>query len=232
MFSSATSANPDTSGWNTSLVTDMSYMFYTATSANPDTSGWDMSGVRNTSRMFYRATLSQPNYEALLVNWNAQALQPGLTFDGGNSTYCSNAAANARANMINADGWTITDGGQSCEGPTPTPPTVATNSASSISTSGARLNGSADPNGSSTSAWFQWGTTTAYGNVTSATSLGSGTSSVSYSFNLSALSCGTTYYYKAVAQNSGGTVSGSGRNFTTAECDLGEMIFTAGFEFD
>jgi hypothetical protein len=92
----------------------MRRMFFQATSANPDTSGWDMSAVKNTSLMFYRATLSQSNYEALLINWNAQALQPGLSFDGGNSTYCSGAAANARANMINSDGWAIHDGGHSC----------------------------------------------------------------------------------------------------------------------
>ena len=231
MFYRATAANPDTSGWNTSSVTNMSYMFYRASSANPDTSGWDMSQVRDTSRMFYRVTLSQPNYEALLVNWNGQALQPGLTFDGGYSTYCSNAAANARANMINADGWAITDGGQECADPTPSPQ-VVTNAASSISASGARLNGTADPNGASTSAWFQWGTSTAYGNTTSQINVNSGTSPVSYNFNLSTLACGTTYHFRAVASNSGGTAYGSGRSFTTAECALGELIFTAGFEFD
>ena len=233
MFAAASLANPDTSGWNTSAVTKRSYMFYSASLANPDTSGWDVSGVREMSYMFTRVKLSEPNYEALLLNWNAQALQPGVRFDGGDSTYCSSAAGNARASMINSDGWTITDGGQSCEGPAPTPPTSVTSSASSISASGARLNGSANPNGAATDAWFQWGTSTSYGNVTSPqTSVGSGTSAVSYSFNLGSLSCGTTYYFRAVAQNSGGTAYGSGRSFTTAECDLGELIFTAGFEFD
>jgi len=190
MFSGATSANPDTSGWDTSSVVDMRGMFYRATSANPDTSGWDVSGVTDMRLMFYRVTLSQPNYEALLTNWNAQALQPGLTFDGGNSTYCSTAAANARANMINADGWTISDGGQDCTGQT-SPPTVVSSAASNISATAASLNGTADPNGASTSAWFQWGTSTAYGNTTAGTSVGSGTSPVSYSANLSALQCGT-----------------------------------------
>jgi hypothetical protein len=154
----------------------------------------------------------------LLINWNAQALRSGLNFDGGNSTYCSNAAANARANMINSDGWTITDRGQDCAGQTP-PPTVVTSSASSIGTTGARLNGSADPNGAGTSAWFEWGTSTGYGNVTSPqTNVGSGTSSVSYYFNLGALACGTTYHFRAVAQNAGGAAYGTNRSFTTSAC--------------
>jgi len=191
-----------------------------------------MSGVTSTANMFYRVTLSQPNYEALLINWNAQALQPGLTFEGGYSTYCSNAAANARANMINSDGWTITDGGQDCAEATP-PPTAVTSSASSISASGARLNGSADPNGASTSAWFQWGTSTGYGNATAPRSnVGSGTSPVSYPVNLGTLQCGTTYLFRAVAENAGGPAYGADRSFTTAECDLGEVIFRAGFELD
>ena len=46
------------------------------------------------------------------------------------------------------------------------PPTVVTSPASSISGSGARLNGTADANGASTNAWFQWGTSSAYGNTT------------------------------------------------------------------
>ena len=218
MFSNATSANPDTSSWDTSSVGNVRNMFFRATSADPDTSGWDMSGVTSTNYMFYDVTLSRPNYEALLINWNAQALQPGLIFDGGNSTYCSNAAANARANMINADGWTIADGGQDCAGQTP-PPTVATSAASSIGTTGARLNGSADPNGAATSAWFQWGTSSGYGNVTApASNVGSGTSPAPYAFDLGALTCGTTYHFRAVAENSGGTAYGSDRSFSTSAC--------------
>ena len=232
MFQQATSASPDTSNWNTSAVTDMSYMFFMATAADPDTSGWQVSSLRNASSMFSQAKLSRPNYEALLINWNAQALQPGVRFSGGTSNYCSNAAANARANMINADGWIISDGGQECADSTP-PPTVVTSLASSISASGARLNGTADPNGASTSAWFQWGTTTAYGNVTApATSVGSGTSAVSYSFNLSALACGTTYYFRTVAESAGGVAYGSQYSFTTSECDSSETIFYGGFEFE
>lgn len=139
MFYKAASANPDTSGWDTTSVVGMSGMFYNATSANPDTSGWDTSAVtdmvemfRNAfsfdqdlgswnvssleyaARMFDGVTLSTTNYESLLIDWNAQSLQPGVTFSGGNSKYCSAEAAAARANMIASDFWAITDGGRPC----------------------------------------------------------------------------------------------------------------------
>jgi surface protein len=136
MFYSASAANPDTSGWNTKKVTKMSAMFWGAISANPDVSSWDTGAVTTMGRMFDSATsfdrdigswdvtalldaqnmfngvtISQTNYDSLLIGWNAQTLQPGVTFSGGNSTYCSEAAIAARANMISSDSWVITDGG-------------------------------------------------------------------------------------------------------------------------
>ncbi|MBU0494488.1 MAG: DUF285 domain-containing protein [Chloroflexi bacterium] len=116
MFQEATSFNQDLSTWDVSNVTNMSYMFYNATFFNQDVGGWDVSSVTNFANMFAGATLSTANYDALLIGWDAQTLQSGRTFSGGNSTYCLGAAA--RANMIAAppggDGWTITDGGQNC----------------------------------------------------------------------------------------------------------------------
>ena len=42
----------DISGWNTSSVTDMGFMFAQATSFNGDISGWDTSSVTNMENMF------------------------------------------------------------------------------------------------------------------------------------------------------------------------------------
>jgi surface protein len=136
MFKRANNANPDTSNWNTGSVTDMRWMFWNANLANPDTSGWDTSSLEEMSYMFVGATsfdqaighwnvssledavgmfrnasLSASNYEDLLIGWNGQVLQPGVVFDGGNSTFCSPEAVAARANIITTYGWTITDGG-------------------------------------------------------------------------------------------------------------------------
>jgi phosphodiesterase/alkaline phosphatase D-like protein len=96
-------------------------------------------------------------------------------------------------------------------------PTVTTSAATGISSSSATLNGSVNPNGSSTTAYFEWGTssTLATSSATSSQSIGSGSSSVSVTANLSGLSASTTYYYRVVGQNSVGTQRGSILNFTT-----------------
>ena len=112
MFREATVFNQDISGWNTGSVTNMGNMFREATAFDQDISGWDVSGVTNVNNMFRDAKLSTNNYNALLVGWDAQSLQPGEAFHGGSSTYCSAAAIAARANMIASDGWSFTDGGQ------------------------------------------------------------------------------------------------------------------------
>jgi hypothetical protein len=92
----------------------MLYMFKDAISFDRDIGSWDVTGLRIAINMFDGVTLSTSNYESLLIGWNAQQLQRGVPFDGGNSHYCSAEAAAARANMITSDSWYITDGGQSC----------------------------------------------------------------------------------------------------------------------
>ena len=137
MFSSATSFNGDIGDWNVSNVTDMGGMFEFATSFNQDIGNWDVSKVTNMGSMFQNATsfnqdiggwnvskviiwvnmingtaLSPTNYDALLIGWNAQTLEKGITFDAGDSKYTAAAQA-ARDNIVGATGhrWTITDGG-------------------------------------------------------------------------------------------------------------------------
>ena len=100
--------------WDTSSVRGMSGMFYAAISFDRDIGSWDVTELRDAINMFDGVTLSTANYESLLIGWNAQTLQAGVIFYGGNSNYCSAEAAAARANMIASDLWIITDGGQSC----------------------------------------------------------------------------------------------------------------------
>jgi len=94
-------------------------------------------------------------------------------------------------------------------------PSVSTNSATSISQTSATLNGSVNPNGASTNAWFEYGTTYSLGSQTSSQSVGSGTSNTSTNYSVSGLSNNTTYYFRAVAQNNYGTAYGSILSFTT-----------------
>jgi hypothetical protein len=90
----------------------MDSMFKDATAFDQDLGSWDVSALKNASSMFNGVKLSPVNYDALLIGWEAQALRSGVTFSGGNSTYC--LGESARANMISADQWTITDGGKDC----------------------------------------------------------------------------------------------------------------------
>ena len=100
-------------------------------------------------------------------------------------------------------------------GATSSPPSVSTVAASSITTTGAQLNGSVNPEGSATAFHFEYGTTTNYGSSTTAGSAGSGLSSVTFSTTVNALTQGTAYHYRLVATNSGGTTSGNDMSFTT-----------------
>lgn len=117
MFSDAPSANPDVSGWDTSKVTSMYRMFSNATSFNRDISTWNVSSLTVATGMLTDVTLSTRNYDKLLVSWEAQPINEGVSFDGGKSNYCTEDAAAARANLIESGSWSITDGGQQCPPP-------------------------------------------------------------------------------------------------------------------
>jgi hypothetical protein len=78
----------------------------------------------------------------------------------------------------------------------------------------ATLNGSINPRGTDTHYYFKYGTSTSYGSVTGEGDAGSGTSGVGKS-NAVTLSPGTTYHYRIVASNTGGTTEGSDEQFTT-----------------
>ena len=98
-----------------------------------------------------------------------------------------------------------------------TPPTVVTSPATAVSQTAATLNGTVNPNGTTiSSCQFQWGTSTDYGNTASCTpTLGSGTSPVAVSANLTGLSPNTTYHYRILATNPGGTTYGADQTFST-----------------
>jgi hypothetical protein len=84
----------------------------------------------------------------------------------------------------------------------------------------ATLKGAVNPNGKDTHYYFQYGETTSYGLSTPAppgTDADSGTSEVSVSATATGLTGdATTYHYRLVATNAGGTTYGSDQSFQTA----------------
>lgn len=92
---------------------------------------------------------------------------------------------------------------------------VGTQTATSIATTTATLNGAANPNGTSTSAYFQYGTTTTYGKVSGTQSLGDGSEFVAVPASLTGLTANTIYHYRIVITNANGTFYGVDQTFTT-----------------
>ncbi|HET7511074.1 MAG TPA: fibronectin type III domain-containing protein [Solirubrobacterales bacterium] len=96
------------------------------------------------------------------------------------------------------------------------PPTTTTTAATSIGEKSATINGTVNPNGSETKAFFEYGTTSSYGSKTAEVNLGAGTSAIERSETLSGLSPNTTYHYRLVANNENPeTGTGEDKTFTT-----------------
>ena len=95
-------------------------------------------------------------------------------------------------------------------------PAVATSSVTSIGQTAATLNGSVTPNGLTTEAFFEWGTTASYGNSTPVQSAGNGTAPATVTATLTGLASGTTYHYRLVGRNSAGTTNSPSQTFATS----------------
>ncbi|MDD5248841.1 MAG: hypothetical protein PHY45_07645 [Rhodocyclaceae bacterium] len=102
------------------------------------------------------------------------------------------------------------------------PPTVTTNAASGLSTTGATLNGTVSSNGGSTTVLFEYGPDAGYGSTVAATQspLVATASNAAVSATLSSLGCGTLYHYRVDATNGGGMAYGNDVSFTTSPCPV------------
>jgi surface protein len=112
IFAGAVVFNQDLSSWNTIGVTDMSWAFAGAVAFDQNLSGWNISKVTDMSWMFNDVTLSTANYDAILIGWESQTVQNGVSFSGGYSQYNIGTAADARQGLITDHGWGIDDSGQ------------------------------------------------------------------------------------------------------------------------
>lgn len=104
----------------------------------------------------------------------------------------------------------------------PKSPSTTTGGVENITTSTAKLVGWLNPNGATTSFYFQYGPTTAYGNTVPAPAATmSGTSPQIVAFNVGNLEPETTYHFRLVATNSLGTSTGADMTFRTQAVILG-----------
>ncbi len=115
------------------------------------------------------------------------------------------------------------------------PSYAATQSAAPITPTSATLNGMAAPNGYDTVAWFEWGTNSGYGQVTSPVSLGNGFTVVPVSTTISNLPTLGVFQCRLVVSNSAGVLSAAPVQFTTGQrvtqwgvTSDGEMPIAAG----
>jgi len=94
------------------------------------------------------------------------------------------------------------------------PPVAITNPATNVTASSAKLNGSLDPHGLTTTVHFQYGTTISYGHNTT-TQTQTGNTYRNIAANISGLAAHTTYHFRIVATNSAGTRMGGDRTLAT-----------------
>ncbi len=101
----------------------------------------------------------------------------------------------------------------------PAAPVATTSVSELVGSSQARLAGRVTPNGTASTVWFEWGTTTAYGSVTADQSVGALGES-GFVAELSGLLATTEYHYRSVADNAYGQTVGADQTFTTSAASL------------
>ena len=107
----------DVSSFVTTSASNMLNMFTTCTTLTSivGVEDWDITGLNSTGDLTNFLTVGKmttAQYDALLVKWRAQDPFNGMTPSFGASTYTGgSAAATARQDLIDIDGWSISDGG-------------------------------------------------------------------------------------------------------------------------
>jgi len=141
---------------------------------------------------------------ARAVSATARSLKPGNTY------HYRLVAQNSSGRTYGSDRTFSTAGA----------PSVLTGATQNITPDSATVTGSLNPNGRSTTWWFDYGTTTAYGKTTPAKSAGSKPGVQTVNTTLGGLAASTTYHYRLVAKSDAGTSRGIDGTFTTTGVTL------------
>ncbi|ASK30110.1 hypothetical protein CEY12_08275 [Chryseobacterium sp. T16E-39] len=110
MFQNATSFNQNIGGWNTGNAKFLNNMFNHATSFNQNLELWNLGSLLSAQNIFLNSGINCQNYNKILQGWSLNAATPNNINLGNTSplVYSTLQASNARNNLINNKGWTIT----------------------------------------------------------------------------------------------------------------------------
>lgn len=175
---------------------------------NPKTSDTQISFQFGTSTAYGSSTVAlDAGSDAVTFNFSTP-----ISFPASNTTVVYHyraVATNAAGTVFGAD-KTFTTVPQ---------PSISIAPQVSLSATDNEINLTVNPDGAATSVSFQYGTTTAYDNVTAAQNLGSGKNPVSVFGLFPNLNPGTTYHYRVVMTGVAGTFYGPDETFTTLPFD-------------
>ncbi len=177
-----------------------------ALSADGDTAlvgGLDDNSARGAAWLFVRSGST----------WTQQGPKIVATDGAGEGEFGTNVALSADGDTALIGGWRD-NGGTGATWAFVDAPSATTDAASALGETGATLGGTLGAGGSST-AYFQYGTTAAYGASTPSQSVGASGSPSPLAAAIAGLAPETTYHFRLVAENSGGVSYGADRTFTT-----------------
>jgi len=107
-------------------------------------------------------------------------------------------------------------------------PAVITGAASSISATGATLNGTVNDFVADTTITFDYGLTASYGSSVSGGTVAAGSGKTAVHATITGLACNSTYHFRVVAVNNAGNYNGWDQAFTTGPCLLTVSILGSG----
>jgi FG-GAP repeat len=177
-----------------------------ALSADGDTAligGLDDNGARGAVWLFTRTG----------ATWTQQGEKLTGGGEAGEGEFGTNVALSADGDTALVGAWRD-NGGTGAAWVFVDPPSATTGAATGVGEAGATLNGTLAAGGSST-AYFQYGTTAAYGASTATQSVNPFSSPGSVAASIDGLAPGTTYHFRLVAENSAGVAYSGDQTFTT-----------------
>lgn len=122
---------------------------------------------------------------------------------------------NATSTVSGVNGTVVDENGDVTQAPTA--PSVSTDATVAPTDTTAVVTGTVVPNGAITNYWYEYGPTTSLGSKTSEHVVGSGFASIPTPGYITGLTKNTTYYFRLVAKNQFGQVSGELNQVKTSQ---------------